>query len=77
MATIKIKVSDKVVEKVLWLLSQFNPNDVEIVESDLGFEENKTYLQLQLDRLNSPGSTRYTLEEAEEKLERIIKKHEG
>ncbi len=77
MATIKIKVSDKVVKKVLWLLSQFNPRDLEIIESDLGFEENKAYLQLQLDRVNSPESKKYTLEETEEKLERIIKKHEG
>lgn len=77
MATIKIKVSDKIAEKVLWLLSQFNPKELEIVESDLGFEENKAYLQGQLDRLNAEGSKKYTLEEAEEKLERIIKKHEG
>jgi hypothetical protein len=77
MATIKIKVSDKIAEKVLWLLWQFNPNELEIVESDLGFEENKAYLQGQLDRLTAEGSKKYTLEEAEEKLERIIKKHEG
>lgn len=77
MATIKIKVSDKIVEKVLWLLSQFNPNELEILESDLGFEENKAYLQGQLDRLTAEGLKKYTLEEAEEKLEGIIKKHEG
>lgn len=77
MATIKIKVSDKIVEKVLWLLSQFNSNELEILESDVSFEGNKSYLQEQLNRLQSADSKKYTLEEAEEKLERIIKKHEG
>ena len=76
MVTIKIKVSEKIVEKVLWLLGQFKKEDIEIVDSDLSDEDHKKYLSTELDRLEAGTSKIHTLEEVDERLGRVIQKYE-
>ena len=76
MVTIKIKVSEKIIEKVLWLLGQFKKEDIEIIGSDLSDEDHQKYLSAELDRLESGSAKMYTLEEVDERLERVIKKYE-
>lgn len=56
MATLKLKVSDKILDKVMWLLGQFKSEDLKIVESDDSFEANKRYVQYELSRLESGES---------------------
>lgn len=75
MTTIKLKISDKALDKVLWLLSHFRSDEVQVV-SDRSFEETKKYLQEQYAKLESGESTLVSLEEASKKLDQVIAKYE-
>lgn len=76
MATITLRVSEKVLDKVMWLLRQFKAEDVEVIEDD-GFEINKRYVHKEYDRMKSGQSKAYSVEEADEMLEKTIRRHEG
>lgn len=76
MATIKLKVSDKILDKVLWLLEQFNSEDLQVIENDERFEKDKIYAQKELQRLESGESKSYSFEELEVVLEKSIRQHE-
>lgn len=73
MATLKLKVSDKVLDKVVWLLSQFRQEDVEIIESGDSFEVDRKYVHEELRRLESGESKSYTIDEVDEILENSIR----
>lgn len=77
MATLKLRVSDKILDKVLWLLGQFKSEDLQILDSDEKFEADKLYVQAELERLESGKSKSYSLEEVDELLENTIRSHES
>ena len=77
MATIKLKVSDKILDKVLWLLGQFKSEDLQVLESDAQFEADKLYVQNELLRLESGESKSYTIDQLDELLEKSIRHHEN
>lgn len=77
MATIKLNVSDKILDKVLWLLGQFKSEDLQIIESSSEFESNKKYLEKELSRLHSGEAKTFSIEETDEFLEKTIRKYEG
>ena len=37
MTTIKLRVSDKIVDNVMWLLGQFKSDDLEVIDTDSAF----------------------------------------
>tara|TARA_R110002072_G_scaffold171681_1_gene325357 strand:- start:1090 stop:1323 length:234 start_codon:yes stop_codon:yes gene_type:complete len=77
MATVKLRVSDKILEKVLWLLGQFDEEDLQIITDDEEFLAQKKYLQEQAYRLDKGEAKTYTIEEARVILEKTVRKHEG
>ena len=77
MATVKLKVNDKVLDKVIWLLRQFKQEDVEIIESDDSFEANRKYVHEELKRLEPVDSKSFTIDEVDEILENSIRQYEG
>ena len=77
MATIKIKLSNKILDKVLWLLVQFKSEDLQIIESSPEFESSKKYLEKELSRLNSGEAKTFSFEETDDFLEKTIQKYEG
>ena len=70
MATITLKVSDKILDKVLWLLRQFNSEDLQVIENNEQFEEDKIHAQKELQRLESGESKSYSVDELEVLLEK-------
>lgn len=76
MITIKIKVSEKIRDKVLSLLKQFDKQDLQVIENehDFGFSEPELLNEYQ--KLNSGKAKTYSLEEADEILEETIKRYE-
>jgi len=76
MATITLKVSDKILDKVLWLLRQFNSEDLQVIENNEQFEEDKIHAQKELQRLESGESKSYSVDELEVLLEKTIRQHE-
>lgn len=77
MVTIKLNVSDKILDKVLWLLSQFKSEDLQIIETSPEFESNKKHLEKDLNRLNSGEAKIFSIEETDDFLEKTIKEFEG
>lgn len=79
MHSIRLKISDKIYGNVLWWLSKFSKDEIEIIIEDFGektFEENKKYLSEELNEILDGSAKFLSEEEAEYRLEKIIKKHE-
>ena len=74
MQTIQLKVSEKVYEKLMALLSRFGKGDVEIVSDD--FVSERDYLQKELDEIKSGKAEFYSQEELEKRSEELIRKYE-
>lgn len=77
MAALTLRMSDKILDKVLWLLRQFRPEDVEIISEDKDFLDTQASLGKELARIKSGEAGLHSLEEAETLLEKTIARHEG
>jgi len=76
MPTLTLKIDDKVYEKLLWLLGKFTKDEVEIIMDESNFNETKKYLDAELDEIKSGKAKFFTANEAEQRLENLIRKHE-
>ena len=77
MQTVRLKISDKVYDKVMWLLSKFNRNEVEIIPDDPSYIEYQEYLQNELDEINNGKAKFHTIAELEARLDNVIKNREN
>ncbi|HKL34163.1 MAG TPA: hypothetical protein VJ919_16605 [Tangfeifania sp.] len=80
MHSIRLKISDKIYDNVLWWLSRFSKDEVEIIIEDSdeqAFEENKKYLSEELNEILEGSAKFLTEDEAEYRLEKMIKKNEN
>lgn len=77
MHTIRLKINDKVYDRLLWLLSKFSKQEVEIINEDAEFFENQKYLEKELGEILSGKANFVEMDEAEQRLENVIKKHEN
>jgi hypothetical protein len=75
MTTLKIKVSDKILDKFLWLLQQFKSEDIEVIDEN--FESNKNEVHLAYQNMKDSNDKTYSIEELDELLESRIKKYEA
>lgn len=76
MHTLKLKINDKVYDKLIWFLSKFTKDEVEIIMDESNFNETKRYLDAELDEITSGNANFLTVNEAEQRLESVIRKHE-
>lgn len=72
MAILKLKVSDNILDKVLWLLGQFKSSDLEIVKEDSLYETHKESLHAELQKVEEGNSKSYSLDEIDKLLEETI-----
>jgi hypothetical protein len=77
MHSIKLKIDDKIYENLLWLLRKFNKDELEIIIEETNYKEHKTYLEAELKEVKEGNATFYSVNEVEQRLEKIIKKHEN
>jgi hypothetical protein len=77
MQTIRLRIDDKIYDKLIWLLSKFDKDENEIVSESEDFIRNRKYLAGELNDIISGEATFMELIEAEERLENTIKKHEN
>jgi hypothetical protein len=75
MHTLKLKVNDKVYDKLLWLLSKFNKDEIEIIPESADFAQTQKYLTLELNDILKGDATFIEMDEAEQRLENVLKKH--
>ena len=76
MHTIRLKVSDNIYEKLLWLLSKFSKDEIEIVVENSTFNNDQHYLEKELNEIISGEAKFIGVEEAEARLEKSINQHE-
>ena len=77
MHTIRLKVNDKIYDKLLWLLSKFSKDEIEIVVENPTFDNDQKYLEKELNEIISGEAKFMSAEEAEERLEKSMKQHEN
>ncbi|MCD6566259.1 MAG: hypothetical protein J7K53_09990 [Bacteroidales bacterium] len=77
MRTVRLKINDKVYDKVMWLLGKFSRNEVEIIPDDPSYIEYQEYLQNELDEINDGKARFYTTTELEARLDNVIKNREN
>lgn len=76
MQTIKLRINDSVYERIIWLLSKFNKDEVEIIPEDDAFRETQIYLETELNEIIQGKADFVDIEAANERLEKIINKNE-
>lgn len=72
MHTIKLKISAKVYDKFIWLLSKFNKEEVEIISESSDFTATKEYLQKELTEIESGKANFISQQEFENRLNEIV-----
>ena len=76
MHTVKLRVKDGVYDKLLLLLSKFNTDEVEIINESSEFSNDQHYLSNELNEILIGKAKFIEMEEAEHRLENLIKRHE-
>ncbi len=76
MHTLKLKIDDRGYDKLIRQLGKFSKDEVEIIIDESNFNETKKYLDAELDDIKSGNAMFFTVNEAEHRLENLIKKHE-
>jgi benzoyl-CoA reductase/2-hydroxyglutaryl-CoA dehydratase subunit BcrC/BadD/HgdB len=77
MRTLTLQVNEKIYDKLLWLLSKFSKDEVEILVESPTFDTEKKYLEKELNEIIKGDAKFFTVEETEERLEKIIRQHEN
>lgn len=76
MQTIRMRVSDQVFDHLMWFLSRFNTDEIQVIKENNEYVSILSYLQNEL-RLLEEGKEDYlTLDELEKQLEETIRKNE-
>jgi hypothetical protein len=76
MKIIKLKINDSIYNELMWFLNRFSKDEVEIIKEDENFAATKNYLERELKEIKSGKATFHTLEEAESRIEKTIRKYE-
>ena len=77
MHTIRLKINDKVFEKIIWLLSKFGKDELEIINEDSDFIGNQKYLGGEIREIIKGKATFIGFDEVEQRLENTINRHEN
>ncbi len=72
MHTIKLKISDKVYDKFIWLLNKFSKEEIEIVSETSNFKATQNYLQEELDEMDSGKANFLSQQDFENRLNTIV-----
>lgn len=73
MKTIKLEISNKIYDKVLWLLEQFNSEDLKIIDENKVI---KNYLSNELETIDNGTAEFISLEELDKVMQERISKYE-
>lgn len=66
MQTIKLRINDKVYDRLIGLLSKFNREELEIIPEDAAFIKNQKYLASELNEINEGKATFVDIDGADE-----------
>jgi len=72
MHTVRLRVSDKVFDHLMWFLSRFTSDEIQILKENDEYLSIRNYLQGKLNYLEEGKAEFYTLEELEKQLDATI-----
>ncbi len=76
MRTIRLHIDDKIYDRLISVLGEFSQDEIKIVSEDTLYAENKLYLENELNEMIEGNASFVTLEEAEQRLEHVIRNNE-
>jgi hypothetical protein len=77
MQTIRLRVSDKLYNKLLSLLSRFSEKDIQVITENEEFLSIHQYLKKELGWIESGDAEFIEVDQLEQELEATIRKHEA
>lgn len=77
MQTLTIKISDKVYGKILWFLSKFSKDEIEILADEGSYVDARVYLENELKEIMSGKASYHSLEEFNDHMEDAIREYEN
>ncbi|HPW67054.1 MAG TPA: hypothetical protein PLY32_02480 [Salinivirgaceae bacterium] len=77
MKTIRLRINDRIYDKIIWLLSKFNSDEIEIISEDAEFVENQKYLNSELHEIMQGEAKFVDIKDVDDRLEAIIVKNEN
>lgn len=77
MHTLRIQVNKSIYKQLMWFLSRFKKDELQIIEEDQEYLSVRQYIQKELTRVEE-GSAKYiTLDDLEKELQSTINKYEA
>ena len=77
MQTIRLRINDKIYDKLTWLLSKFGKDEIEIIPENDEFIKNQKYLNSELNEIIQGGAKFVDINNVNERLETIIARNEN
>ena len=77
MQTIRLRINDRIYDKLIWLLSKFNNDEIEIITENSEFIENQEYLTSEFNEIIQGKAVFVDINEVNERLEKIIVRNEN
>ncbi|WP_162054959.1 tRNA pseudouridine synthase A [Pontibacter pamirensis] len=77
MQTIRLRVNEKVYEHLMWFLSKFNKDELQIIEEGEEFASIQKDLQQELTRVEEGSAEFIDLQQLDTDLESTIQKYEA
>ncbi len=77
MHTIRLRINDRIYDKLIWLLSKFNKDEIEIITENSEFIENQKYLTSEFNEIIQGKALFVDINEVNERLEKIIVRNEN
>ena len=77
MHTIRLRINDRIYDKLIWLLSKFNKDEIEIITENSEFIENQKYLTSEFNEIIQGKPLFVDINEVDERLEKIIVRNEN
>lgn len=76
MPVIRLRINEKIYNKLIAVLSKFRKEDVEVIIEDQHFQKNQKYLHSELEQIKEGNAIFLDIDQVEEKLEKIISQDE-
>jgi len=73
MHTLKLRVSDRLYEKLMHVIAQLDKSEVEILDDDTTFESTQRYLHAELHEIIVGKATFHSLDEVDQVLDDMLK----
>ena len=77
MATIRLQINDKVLDKVLKILGHFSHDEVEIISEDEDFLEQKEFVANELQKMDNGEVEFITVDQMNQQARELLAKYEA